>query len=50
MKGRKRVNVIEVKGEIDHVKEEGVVCLFSVNCNGLGPHSAGKMEQIKKNE
>ena len=29
------------------MKEEGAVRLFSVNCNGFGPHSEGKIEQLK---
>ena len=45
---RRRVDVTKVKGKIEEVKDEGVVRLFSVNCNGLGPQSSGKIEQIKK--
>ena len=30
------------------MKEEGVVLLFSVTCNGLGRHSVLKIEQIKQ--
>ena len=37
-----------MKGKIDDVKEEGVVRFFSVNCNGLGPHLAGKIKQLKQ--
>ena len=29
------------------MKEEGVVRLFSVNCNGFGTHSEAKNEQLK---
>ena len=45
---RCRVDAIKFKGKIDEVKDEGVVRLFSVNCNGLGPQSSCKLEQIKK--
>ena len=45
---RKRVVAMKVKGEIDDVKEEGVVSLFSINCNGVGPHSAGKQNKLNK--
>ena len=45
---RRRVDVMKVKGKIEEVKDEGVVRLFSVNCNGLGPQSSCKLEQIKK--
>ena len=41
---RKIVDAMKVKVKLDDVKEEGIVRLFSVNCNGLGPHSAGKIE------
>ena len=38
---RKRVDAIKVKGKIDGTKEEEVVRLFLVNCDGLGTHSSG---------
>ena len=43
----KRADKIKVKGKVDDVKEEGVVRLFLANCNGFGPHSEGKIEQLK---
>ena len=44
---RKRVEKINGKGKLDDVNEEVVVRLFSVNCNGFGPHSEGKIEKLK---
>ena len=44
---RKKVDKIKVKGKVDDVKEELVVRLFSTNCNSFGPHSEGKIEQLK---
>ena len=46
MKIKKR-KVIKEKVKLDYVKGEIVVRLFSVNCNGFGPNSAGKIEQLK---
>ena len=43
-----RVDAIKIKGEIEEVKDECAVRLFSVNYNGLGPQSSGKLEKIKK--
>ena len=37
-----------MKVKLDDVNEEGFVRLFSVNFNDLGPHSAGKIEQLKQ--
>ena len=44
---RKMLDAMKVRGELDDAKEEGVVQLFSINGNGLGPHSAGKIEKVK---
>ena len=43
---RNEVDRIKVKGLVEEEKREGVVRLFSVNCNGLGPHALGKLDQI----
>ena len=44
--GRKRrVDVTNVKGKTEEIKEEEVVRLFSVNCNGIGPQSSSKIEK-----
>ena len=40
--------MIKVRGKIEEVADEGVAWLFSVNCNGIGLQSSGKIEQIKK--
>ena len=45
---RCRVDEMKLKGKLDEVKDNGVVRLFSVNCNELGLHSSSKLEQIQK--
>ena len=42
--GRRRANEIKCKGQIDEIKEKGVVRLFAVICDGFGPFSACKIE------
>ena len=44
---RKRVDTIKVKAKLNDAKKEGVVRFFSVNCDGLGPHSVVKIKQLK---
>ena len=46
-KNKKKVDKIKDKGKVEDVKEEGVVRLLSVNFNGFGICSAGKIEQLK---
>ena len=43
---RNKVDRIRVKGVVEVEKGEGVVRMFSVNCNGLGPCAKGKLDQI----
>ena len=45
-RNRNKVGRIKVKGQVDEDKEDGVVRLFSANCNGLGPHAVSKIDQI----
>ena len=45
---KKKLDTIKVKGKEADDKEEGVVRLFSPNCNGFGPHSEGKIEKTKE--
>ena len=42
---RNKVERTKVKGLLEEEKGDGVVRLFSVNCNGLGPHAVGKVDQ-----
>ena len=37
-----------MKVKIEDEKEVGVVRLFSRNCNGFGPYSESKIDQIKE--
>ena len=43
---RNKADRIRVKGVVESEKGEGVVRIFSVKCNGLGPHAKGKLDQI----
>ena len=43
---RKKVNRIRIKRAVEVEKGEGVMRLFLVNCNGLGPHTLDKLDQI----
>ena len=42
---RSKVDRIKVKGLVEEEKWDGVVRLFSVNYNGLGPRAVGKIDQ-----
>ena len=46
-RNKKKVDRMKVKGKLENVKEEGVVRLFCVNCNGFRPYSESKINQIK---
>ena len=44
-RNRNKVSRTKVKGKVEEDKEDGVVRLFSANCNGLGPHAVSKIDQ-----
>ena len=43
---RQRCGEIKVKGGVVKVKDKGTMRLFSVDCNGFGPGSSDKIDQI----
>ena len=45
---KKELDRTKVKGKVEDEKEEGVVRLFSVNCNRFGPYSESKINPIKE--
>ena len=45
---KKKVDKTKVKGKVEDEKEEGVVRLFSANCNAFGPCSESKINQTKE--
>ena len=46
--GRRRANEIKFKDQIDEIKEEWLVRLFAVNCNGSELFSEIEIEQVEK--
>ena len=44
-RNRSKFDRKKVKGKVEEDKEDGVVRLFSVNCNGLRPRAASKIDQ-----
>ena len=46
VRNRKRCDEIKVKGSVKKKKEQSITRLFSVNCNGLGPRSNDKIDQV----
>ena len=47
-KRRKRCDAIKVKVRANKNEEKVVVRFFPVNCNGFGPRSNSKIEQVIK--
>ena len=43
---RQRCGEIKVKGGVTEIKNKGITRLFSVNCNGFGPGSNDKIDQV----
>ena len=46
VRNRRRCDEIKVKGLVQKKKDQSVTRLFSVNCNGFGPRSNDKIDQI----
>ena len=43
---RQRCGEIKVEGGVTEIKNKGITRLFSVNCNGFGPGSTDKIDQV----
>ena len=43
---RNKVDRTKIKGLVEEAKRDGVLRLFLVNCDGLGPCALGKIDQM----